>query len=47
MWIMNEDEKNVIRGALAEEFEMLIQKLNLKGNAHTVRQYISETSINE
>lgn len=42
LWLMSEDEKNVVRKALAEEFEMLIQKLNLKGNAHTVRQYISE-----
>ncbi len=40
LWLMSEDAKNVIRHALAEEFELLIQKLNLKGNAHTVRKYI-------
>lgn len=42
MWLMSEDEKNVIRGALASEFDLLIEKLNLKGNAHTVRKYIGE-----
>ncbi len=44
MWLMSEDEKNVVRQALAAEFEILIQKLNLKGNAHTVRQYIESPS---
>lgn len=42
MWLISEDEKNVIRGALAEEFETLFQKLNILGTAHTIRKYIGE-----
>lgn len=42
MWLMSEDEKNVIRAALAEEFETLFQKLNIIGSAHTVRKYVGE-----
>lgn len=42
LWLLSEDEKNVIRAALAEEFEVLFQKLNIIGTAHTVRQYIGE-----
>lgn len=44
LWLLSEDEKNVIRAALAAEFEILFQKLNITGTAHTVRQYIGEQS---
>lgn len=42
MWLLSEDAKNVIRQALSEEFEILFQKLNIVGTAHTIRQYIGE-----
>lgn len=45
LWLMSEDEKNIIRKALAEEFEMLFQKLNLIGTAHTVRKYIGNSDL--
>jgi fructose/tagatose bisphosphate aldolase len=43
MWLLTEDEKDVIRRALADELEILFQKLNILGTAHTVRKYIGET----
>jgi hypothetical protein len=42
LWLISEPEKEVIRKALAEELEILFQKLNISGTAHTVRQYIGE-----
>ncbi len=45
LWLLSEEDKNPIRKRLAEEFEMLFQKLNLKGTAHTVRRYIGKTEL--
>jgi fructose/tagatose bisphosphate aldolase len=42
VWLLSEQDKDVIRHALAEELEVLFQKLNIVGTAHTVRQYIGE-----
>lgn len=42
LWLLSEDEKNPIRQALAEEFELIFDKLNITGTAHTVRKYIGE-----
>jgi fructose/tagatose bisphosphate aldolase len=42
LWLISEPEKEVIRKALAEELEILFQKLKISGTAHTVRQYIGE-----
>lgn len=42
IWLLSEDDKNSIRKALSEEFEVLFQKLNIAGTAHTVRQYTGE-----
>ena len=46
MWLMSEEEKNPIRKALSDELEILFQKLNLKGTAHTVRKYIGNPALN-
>ena len=40
LWLMPEDEKNNIRAKLAEELEILFQKLNIVGTSHTVKKYI-------
>lgn len=45
MWLISEPEKEVIRQKLAEQFEVLFQKLNIVGTAHTVHQYIGETTL--
>lgn len=47
LWLLSEDDKNIIRAGLAEEFEILFQKLNIIGTSHTVRQYIGEATIDE
>lgn len=44
LWLMPEDEKNNIRAKLAEELEILFQKLNIVGTSHTVRKYIENKS---
>lgn len=44
MWLISEPEKEVIRHALADKFEVLFQQLNLVGTDHTIRQYIDEKS---
>jgi len=44
LWLLSEDEKNVIRKALSDELEILFQKLNIVGTAHTIRKYIGEKS---
>jgi fructose/tagatose bisphosphate aldolase len=43
LWLLPEQEKEVIRQKLSEEFEILFQKLNIIGTAHTVHQYIGES----
>lgn len=45
IWLMTEDEKNVVRAKLAETLEQLFTKLNIVGTAHTVRKYIGEKTI--
>lgn len=45
MWMISEPEKDVIREGLAQEFEILFQKLNIIGTSHTVRKYIGEPSL--
>lgn len=42
LWLISESDKEVIRKALAEELEILFQRLNIVGTAHTVHQYIGE-----
>lgn len=44
IWLLPEHDKDVIRQKLSEELEVLFQKLNIVGTAHTVRQYIEEDS---
>ncbi len=45
MWLMTEEEKNVIRQKLSDQLEILFQKLNIVGTSHTVHQYITESSL--
>jgi hypothetical protein len=45
LWLISESEKDVIRGRLASEFEMLFQKLNIVGTRHTVAKYIGENKV--
>jgi len=45
LWLLPENDKNVIREKLSEELEILFQKLNIVGTAHTVRQYIGEKDL--
>jgi len=40
LWLISEPDKEVIRHALAEELEILFQKLNIIGTAHTIRKYL-------
>lgn len=45
LWLLSEDDKGPIRQKLAEELEILFQKLNIVGSAHTVRQYVGEPTL--
>lgn len=49
LWLISEPDKEIIRKAFADELEVLFQKLNIVGTAHTVRKYIGEntTLIND
>jgi fructose/tagatose bisphosphate aldolase len=42
LWLISEPDKEVIRKRLSEEFEILFQKLNIVGTAHTVRKYVGK-----
>jgi len=45
LWLMPESEKEMIRAKLAEELEILFQKLNIVGTSHTVNKYVEEPTI--
>ncbi len=45
MWLMSETDKEVVRKKLSEELEILFQKLNIVGTAHTVHEYIGEPTL--
>lgn len=45
MWLISEPEKEIIRAKLSQQLEILFQKLNIVGTAHTVRQFIGEVKI--
>jgi len=45
MWLISEDEKEIIRAKLREELDVLFEKLNITGTAHTVRKYVGESGI--
>ena len=45
MWLMSETDKEVVRKKLSEQLEVLFQKLNIIGTAHTVREYIGEPTL--
>jgi fructose/tagatose bisphosphate aldolase len=45
MWLMSESDKEIVRNKLSEQLEVLFQKLNIVGTAHTVHQYIGESSL--
>lgn len=44
LWLISENEKDIIRERLGKVFELLFQKLNITGTRHTVHQYIGEKS---
>jgi fructose/tagatose bisphosphate aldolase len=45
LWLMDESEKENIRAKLAEELEILFQKLNIVGSLHTVNKYVGEPTL--
>lgn len=40
LWLISENDKEIMRAKLREEIALLFEKLNIHGTGHTVRQYV-------